>query len=274
MGVFLYLDTILVPLSLFTTIGYHAYLWHHLKNKPSQTTIGMNISKRRLWLQNMEEAKSKCLKSLIIRYNFSCNILLFTAYRSHSLLSFSSDVLTFVCLIMQGDDKKGMLAVQSLRNTLMETVLSASITLLITLALAALTNNSYHGNHLFKSSIFGLQSGKILILKYGSASIFLLSSFLCSSIALGNLMDANFLINAPNSGEFSLASAPEYTQTIFERGFMLATLGNRLLCITFPILLWLFGPVPMAVSSAALVRGLYVLDFAGNFTKAYKKSLS
>ncbi|KAK3017770.1 hypothetical protein RJ639_005086 [Escallonia herrerae] len=177
-------------------------------------------------------------------------------------------------LNLLGDDKKGMLAVQSLRNTLMETVLSASITLLITLALAALTNNSYHGNHLFKSSIFGLQTGKILVVKYGSASIFLLSSFLFSSIALGNLMDANFLINAPDSGEFSLASAPEHTKKIFERGFMLATLGNRLLCITFPVLLWLFGPVPMVVSSAALVRGLYVHDFPGNFSKAYQKNLS
>ncbi|KAH0680808.1 hypothetical protein KY290_023001 [Solanum tuberosum] len=52
-----YLDTILVPLSLFITIGYHAYLWHHLKHKPSHTTIGMNMLKRRSWLRELNQAR-------------------------------------------------------------------------------------------------------------------------------------------------------------------------------------------------------------------------
>lgn len=53
-----FLDTILVPLSLFITIGYHVYLWHHLKYKPSHTTIGMNMLKRRSWLRELNQASS------------------------------------------------------------------------------------------------------------------------------------------------------------------------------------------------------------------------
>ncbi|KAL3531597.1 hypothetical protein ACH5RR_005118 [Cinchona calisaya] len=221
-SVILLLDTILVPASLLITISYHAYLYHYLRHKPSLTTIGLNAMKRRCWLRELN----------------------------------------------QGDDKKGMLAIQSLRNTLMATILTATVTIIISLCLAALTNNTFDAaNHLLNlrlnnnnghsANFFGLQSGKIIVLKYGSASIFLLASFLCSSMAIACLVDANFLINA--LGDFS--SFPDYTETVMERGFTMAVVGNRVLCTTFPLLMWMFGPVPVALSSLALVGALYELDF-------------
>lgn len=152
----------------------------------------------------------------------------------------------------------------------MDTILAATVTILIILSLGALISNTYHANHLFNPIIFGSQSRKILMLKYGSASIFLLFSFLCSSLALGYLVDANFLINA--LGEFS--SSRDYTRRIFERGYMLAMVGNRVLCITLPLLLWMLGPVPVVLAALGLVRGLYELDFGGSFTRANKKSLT
>ncbi|OIT33202.1 PREDICTED: uncharacterized protein LOC109206290 [Nicotiana attenuata] len=222
MGAISFLDTILVPLSLFITIGYHFYLWHHLKHKPSRTTIGMNMLKKRSWLRELN----------------------------------------------QGNEKKGTLAVQSLRNTLMETILTATITMIITLALAALTNNTYNVRNLFTSAFFGSQTGKIIVLKYGSATIFLLASFLSSSLALSYLIDANFLVNA--LGEFSIN--PMYTETLFERGFTLAFVGDRVLCMAFPLLLWMFGPVPVVVSSLALVWGLHERDFAVDLSRTMSKS--
>ena len=154
-----------------------------------------------------------------------------------------------------------MLAVQSLRNAQMTTILTAATAIIINLALAALTNNNYKASHLLSgSAFFGSQSGKLYVLKFGSASLFLLVSFLCSSMGLAFLIDANFLINAA-SREFS--PSPTYTQTVFERGFMLALMGNRVLCITFPLLAWMFGPVPVALSSVALVWVLHGLDFPG-----------
>lgn len=159
------------------------------------------------------------------------------------------------CLV-QGDDKKGMLAVQSLRNTLMVTILTATISILVYLALAALINNAFNASDLFSAPFFGSASSKIVALKYGSASLFLAGSFLCSSLAVGFLVDANYLINASSpscSGPDSLA--------VFERGFVLALFGNRLLCLTFPTLMWMLGPVPVALSSGALVWVFYELDF-------------
>ncbi|XP_052173484.1 uncharacterized protein LOC127788871 [Diospyros lotus] len=223
MGVILYLDTILVPLSLFLTIAYHAFLWHSFKNKPFQTTIGMNTMKRRVWLRELE----------------------------------------------QGDDKKGMLAVQSLRNTLMFTILTASLSIIMALSMAALANNAFNASSLFRSGFFGSQSGRIMVLKYGSATLFLLISFLCSSMAVSSLVDANFLINAAGDDKFSQGHG--HVQQVLERGFLLAVVGNRVLCVTFPLLLWLLGPVPVALASVALIWGLYELDFAGKFLKNCKQ---
>lgn len=164
-----------------------------------------------------------------------------------------------------------MLAVQSLRNTLMGTTLTATIAILIVLALAALVNNAFNAAHLIlNNAFFGSQSTKIFALKFGSAALFLSISFFCGSLAMGFLIDANFLINS--CGEFS--SLPEYTQTVFEKGFILALISNRMLCITFPLLLWMLGPIPVWLSSLALVWGLYQIDFAGKFTKCNKQSLS
>ncbi|CAM8981067.1 unnamed protein product [Rhodiola kirilowii] len=205
-------DTILVPLSLFIIVSYHAYLWHNFKHRPSFTTLGVNTLRRRLWFQDME----------------------------------------------MGDDKKGMLAVQSLRNTLMGAILTATVSILINISLAALANNSYSASHLLNSSsFFGSQSSKLLVLKFGSTCLVLMISFLCSSMAVCTLIDANMLINA--AGEF--ASSAGYVQMIFERGFMLSVVGNRVFCMAFPLLFWLFGPVTVLVSSAVMVWGLYELDF-------------
>ncbi|GER44297.1 hypothetical protein STAS_21196 [Striga asiatica] len=212
MGGYVYVDGILVPISIFFTIGYHAYLWHNLKHRPYATSIGLNMLKRRAWLRQLNQA----------------------------------------------NDKKGMLAVQSLRNTLMFAILMATVTILVTLSLGALANNAFNNAGRFLS--LGSESGRMMALKYGSASLFLAASFLCSSLAVAFLVDANFLINA--IGEFSPAAG--YTDTVVERGFVLAVVGNRLLCLAFPLLLWLFGPLPVAVSSLLLVSALYNLDFLPN----------
>ncbi|KAK9723716.1 hypothetical protein RND81_05G020300 [Saponaria officinalis] len=207
-----YLDTILVPLSLFLSIGYHVFLWHNFNNNPSIITLGINTLKRREWLQG----------------------------------------------IKQDDDKKEMLAVQSLRNALMESILTATITILVIMSLAALANNSYKASNLMGvTPLFGSQSGRIMVLKYGSISIFLITSFMCSSIAIGYSVDANFLINA--SGQFS---GRAYTRSVMERGFLMGVVGSRVLCISLTLLLWLFGPMLVFVSSLAMLWVLYDLDYA------------
>ncbi|PIA59658.1 hypothetical protein AQUCO_00400511v1 [Aquilegia coerulea] len=151
-------------------------------------------------------------------------------------------------------DNKLMFAVQTLRNTQMVIVLTATIAIIINSSLAAYTNNAYKANHLLKDSYFGLQSSRIIVLKYGSASLFLLSGFLCNSVAIGCLSEANILA--------VVTSLPlGYVQGMMERGFLFTFIGNRMLYITVPLLLWLLGPIPMVLSSITMVWVLYEIDF-------------
>lgn len=140
----------------------------------------------------------------------------------------------------------------------MEAILTATITMLIILALAPLANNAFKASNLLATTpFFGSQSGRIVVLKYGSALVFLLTCFLCSSIAISYLIDANFLINA--SGE---SLSREHTKSVLERGFLMGVVGSRLLCISLPLLLWLIGPVLVLISSLAMLWVLYGLDYA------------
>ena len=179
-------------------------------------------------------------------------------------------MLIINCFYYQDVDKKGMLAVQSLRNIQMVAILNASFAIILNTALAALTNNSYKAIHLFNNTTLfsGSRSGQIFVLKYGFASLLLLLSFFCSSIALSFFMDANFLINALS---FEYFSSFEHSKIVLERGNLFALLGNRLLLLSFPLLLWVFGPLPVVLSSAALIWRLYELDFAGQHIKSPKK---
>lgn len=148
----------------------------------------------------------------------------------------------------------------------MTTILTATITVLVSLALAALSNNAYKASHLFSSEFFGSKSDKISILKYGSASICLLISFLCSYMAIGFLIDANFLMNS--YGKFLSGG---YTQNILEKGYTLAFVGNRVFCVSIPLMLWMLGPVLVFLSSIALVCLLHELDFVSNFPHSHKQ---
>ncbi|KAI4365547.1 hypothetical protein MLD38_021524 [Melastoma candidum] len=208
-----YSDTVLVPLSLFLTIGYHAYLFRVFKSRPTATAIGIDSLKRKEWFFELKD----------------------------------------------GDDKKGMLVVQSMRNTKIITILTATLSVLVNMALAALMNNAYASGELLgsSSSIFlGSRSGRILMLKYGLAALFLTAGFLCSSMAVAHLIEACFHMNA-----FADFCPVACSHSVIEKGFLLATCGNRLLFMTFPVMMWMFGPVAVAVSSAALVWGFYELDF-------------
>ncbi|KAL4350025.1 hypothetical protein HN51_031117 [Arachis hypogaea] len=154
--------------------------------------------------------------------------------------------------LLEGDDKKNMLTVQSMRNTLMEAIFIASITILINMALAALTNNAYSTRHsVFISKFLGSKS----TLKYGSASLCLVLSFLFSSMAIGFLIDANFLMNT--HGEFL---SWNYTNNSRKR-VHIGSNWNRFFCVSVSLMLWMIGPVTVFLASLGLVCLLHEFDF-------------
>nr|CAD1833093.1 unnamed protein product [Ananas comosus var. bracteatus] len=165
--------------------------------------------------------------------------------------------------ILQENKKKDILGVQSLRNLLMSTILSATVAMLVNTALAALANNTYNAFRLHGGGILGLQGGPMVVLKYASISLLLLISFLCSSMGVGFIVEGNFLLNAPADA----VMFDGHVEKMIKRGWVLATVGNRVLFSTFPFLLWLYGPVALAVSSVGLILVFYCFDFGSTGLK-------
>ncbi|WOL12559.1 hypothetical protein Cni_G21326 [Canna indica] len=164
---------------------------------------------------------------------------------------------TWAQSIIQDNKKRGMLGVQSLRNALMSAILSASTAIALSTSLAALSNNTYKSRHLLRHESFGSQEGSTVVLKYASALLCLLFSFSANSLAIGFIIDANFLINASEEEEYLIHKQAE---KMLKRGYVLAVMGNRALFVTLPLLLWLFGPTAMALSTVAMIVVFYKLD--------------
>lgn len=166
---------------------------------------------------------------------------------------------------MQDNEKKNILAVQTLRNTIMGSTLMATTSILLCTGLAAIISSTYSIKKPLNDSVFGGHGEFILSLKYVSILMVFMFSFICHSMSIRFINQVNFLINSPpdNLGIIT----PDYVSELLERGFSLNTVGNRLFYSALPLLLWIFGPVLVFLSSVTLVPVLYNLDIVINFPK-------
>ncbi|XP_014500552.1 uncharacterized protein LOC106761511 [Vigna radiata var. radiata] len=165
----------------------------------------------------------------------------------------------WVATIMKDNDKKNILAVQSLRNTIMGATLMATTSILLCSGLAAIISSTYSVKKPLEDTVYGGHGEFMVSLKYVTLLSIFLFSFFCHSLSIRFINQVNILINTPQD-PMSLVS-PEYVNQILEKGFLLNTVGNRLFYAALPLLLWIFGPVLVFFCSLTMVPVLYNLDF-------------
>lgn len=165
---------------------------------------------------------------------------------------------SWVAAIMKDNDKKNILAVQTLRNSIMGSTLMATTSILLTSGLAAVISSTYSIKKPLNDSVFGSHGEFMVSLKYVSLLLMFVFSFLCHSMSIRFINQVNFLINCPPGHDGIITS--EYISELLEKGFVLNTIGNRLFYAALPLLLWIFGPVLVFLSSLTLVSVLYNLD--------------
>ncbi|KAG0496974.1 hypothetical protein HPP92_001665 [Vanilla planifolia] len=159
--------------------------------------------------------------------------------------------------IIPVEEKKGTLGIQTFRNALLESILSATVAIAVNAAMAAVANNAYTSHVLLSRPVaFGSQKGSMLVFKYASACLLLLLSFLCSSMAVGCIIEAGFLLST-NGRELFVARA----EVALMKGCVLAVVGNRVLFVAISYVAWMFGPVAFAMSTMGMLWVFYVLDF-------------
>ncbi|XAR69619.1 hypothetical protein NMG60_11001278 [Bertholletia excelsa] len=166
--------------------------------------------------------------------------------------------------IMKNNEKNNILAVQTLRNTIMGSTLMATTSILLCSGLAAVISSTYSVKKTLNYAVYGAHGEFMLALKYVTLLLVFLFSFLSHSLSIRFINQVNFLVNCPQSHEphdhCTSAITPDYISDLLEKGFILNTVGNRIFYAALPLLLWIFGPVLVFLCSLTMVPVLYNLD--------------
>lgn len=166
----------------------------------------------------------------------------------------------WVSAIMKDNEKKNILAVQTLRNTIMGSTLMATTSILLCSGLAAILSSTYSIKKPLNDAVYGAHGEFIMALKYVTLLLIFLFSFLSHSLSIRFINQVNFLINTPQDLGGIIRVSPSYVCELLEKGFIMNTVGNRLFYAALPLLLWIFGPVLVFLSCVAIVPVLYNLD--------------
>ncbi|XP_028795782.1 uncharacterized protein LOC114751292 [Neltuma alba] len=169
----------------------------------------------------------------------------------------------WVQAMMEEVPKNGVLAVQSLRNNIMASTLVASMAIMLSSLIAILLSHS--GDEERKVIVvYGDRSDLCLSIKFFAILVCFMVAFLMNVQSIRYYSHASILINVPfkkvcpNIRHQILTS--DYVATTVNRGSYFWSLGLRAFYFSFPMFLWLFGPIPMFVSCFVLVFMLYFLD--------------
>ncbi|KAB2629555.1 hypothetical protein D8674_034350 [Pyrus ussuriensis x Pyrus communis] len=165
----------------------------------------------------------------------------------------------WVSAMMKDNEKKNILAVQTLRNTIMGSTLMATTSILLCSGLAAVISSTYSVKKPLNDTVYGAHGEFMVALKYVTLLTIFLFSFMCHSLSIRFINQVNILINTPQD-PMSLVT-PEYVSELLEKGYLLNTAGNRLFYAALPLVLWIFGPVLVFLCSVTMVPVLYNLDF-------------
>ncbi|KAG6591647.1 hypothetical protein SDJN03_13993, partial [Cucurbita argyrosperma subsp. sororia] len=177
----------------------------------------------------------------------------------------------WIAAILQDNEKKNILAVQTLRNTIMGCTLMATTSILLCMGLAAVLSSTYSIKKPLNDAVYGAHGDFMLALKYVTLLTLFLFSFFCHSLSIRFINQANILINIP-PGAAAVTSG--YISDLLDKGFILNTVGNRLFYAALPMLLWIFGPVLVFVCSVSMVPVLYNLDFVCSDAIGKRKTLA
>ncbi|XP_057800718.1 uncharacterized protein LOC131016121 [Salvia miltiorrhiza] len=158
---------------------------------------------------------------------------------------------------MMGDTgKNGILAVQTLRNNIMASTVLASTAIMLSSIIAVLMSSG---------------GGDRFSIKFLSILMCFLGAFLLNVQSIRYYSHASMLINVPTSRseDFKDAVTADYVCRTVNRGSYFWSLGLHAFYISFPLFLWIFGPIPMFLSSLVLVFLLYFLDVAADVATVF-----
>jgi uncharacterized membrane protein len=156
--------------------------------------------------------------------------------------------------------REGILAVQTLRNSIMAAVFLASTAVLLIIGVLTLSEQGDKLRTAWQAlDVFGAASSRLWLTKMLMLLVDLLVSFFSFAMAIRLFHHVGYMINVPPR-EHPVAMNAAHVTAHLNRAGKFYSMGMRAYYYTVPLLLWLFGPHFMLAGSVALVIALYFLD--------------
>ncbi|XP_061339153.1 uncharacterized protein LOC133285869 [Gastrolobium bilobum] len=169
----------------------------------------------------------------------------------------------WVQAMMEDVSKNGVLAVQSLRNNIMASTLLASTAIMLSSLIAVLMSSGNKEKSVM-SEVLGDRSELALSIKFFSILVCFLLAFLLNVQSIRYYSHASILINVPfkklSPSHRHQKLTADYVANTVNRGSYFWSLGLRAFYFSFPLFLWIFGPIPMFFSCFVLIFLFYFLD--------------
>lgn len=153
-----------------------------------------------------------------------------------------------------------VLAVQTLRNSVMASSFMASTAIL--LMIGALTlSGADRGGDIWHALNFGVADPRLVSIKVILLIADFFCAFFCFSMAVRFFNHVGYMINVPVTVGVRALTAARVADYLNRAGSCY-TLGTRAFFFCVPLVFWFFGPHFMLAGTVALLLGLYRLDRA------------
>ena len=139
----------------------------------------------------------------------------------------------------------------------------ASTAIMLGSLIAVLMTNGTLQNLGRQDLIIGNTTELGLSIKFFSILVCFLLAFLLNAQSVRYYSHANILINVPVLKNRTVAV--NYVTSALNRGSYFWSLGLRAYYFSFPLFLWVFGPIPMFACCLIMVFVLYFLDMYSGF---------
>jgi uncharacterized membrane protein len=153
-------------------------------------------------------------------------------------------------------DKEGILAVQTLRNSIMGATFFASTSVALIVGTITLSTQGDKLSHAWNTlSPLGAIDEHMWLVKLLVLLTDMLCAFVCFAQAIRLFSHVGVMITVPTS-----AIHPRQVTRLFVQAGRYHTRGMRCYYLAAPMLFWLFGPILLVLSSCVLVVVLHFLD--------------
>jgi uncharacterized membrane protein len=168
--------------------------------------------------------------------------------------------------MVMSSDKPDVLAVQTLRNSVMASSFMASTAILLLVGTLSISGSTDHSTSIWHAlNPAGTVSEEIIAWKLVCLLLDFFIAFFCFSMAVRFYNHVGYMISIP-TGRGPSPITPAFVIAYLNRAGLFYLLGTRSFFYSVPLVFWMFGPHLMVAATVGLIAALYPLDRAPRTT--------